>query len=74
VNCICPGFILSNPTTERQWASYGEDGQRELVAGIALGRLGRPEDIANGVRFFAAERSGWVTGQIIAIDGGSAFL
>ena len=74
VNCICPGFILSNPTTERQWASYGEDGQRELVAGIALGRLGQPEDIANGVQFFAAERSGWVTGQIIAIDGGSAFL
>ena len=74
VNCICPGFILSNPTTERQWASYGEDGQRDLVAGIALGRLGQPEDIANGVQFFAAERSGWVTGQIIAIDGGSAFL
>ena len=74
VNCIAPGFILSNPTTERQWASYGEDGQRDLVAGIALGRLGQPEDIANGVQFFAAERSGWVTGQIIAIDGGSAFL
>jgi 3-oxoacyl-[acyl-carrier protein] reductase len=74
VNCIAPGFILSNPTTERQWASYGEDGQRELVEGIALRRLGRPEDIANGVQFFASERSNWVTGQVIAIDGGSAFL
>ena len=74
VNCIAPGFILSNPTTERQWASYGEDGQRQLIADIALRRLGKPEDIANGVRFFAAAASSWVTGQTIAIDGGSAGL
>ncbi len=74
VNCIAPGFILSNPTTERQWASYGEEGQRQLVADIALRRLGKPEDIANGVRFFAAAASSWVTGQTIAIDGGSAGL
>ena len=74
VNCIAPGFILSNPTTERQWQSYGEDGQRALVQGIAVRRLGEPSDIANGVRFFTAERSSWVTGQTIAIDGGDAFL
>jgi 3-oxoacyl-[acyl-carrier protein] reductase len=74
VNCIAPGFILSNPTTERQWESYGEEGQRQLVADIALRRLGKPEDIANGVRFFAAGQSSWVTGQTIAIDGGSAGL
>lgn len=74
VNCIAPGFILSNPTTERQWASYGEEGQRQLLADIALRRLGKPEDIANGVRFFAASGSSWVTGQTIAIDGGSAGL
>ena len=74
VNCIAPGFILSNPTTERQWQSYGEEGQRQLVADIALRRLGKPEDIANGVRFFAARQSSWVTGQTIAIDGGSAGL
>jgi 3-oxoacyl-[acyl-carrier protein] reductase len=74
VNCIAPGFILSNPTTERQWASYGEEGQRQLLADIALRRLGKPEDIANGVRFFAAGGSSWVTGQTIAIDGGSAGL
>jgi len=73
VNCIAPGFILSNPTTEVQWQSYGEDGQRELVRGIAMRRLGDPADIANGVQFFAAARSGWITGQVIAIDGGSAF-
>jgi len=74
VNCIAPGFILSNPTTQRQWESYGEQGQRDLVLGIAMRRLGHPADIANGVLFFAAERSGWVTGQVIAIDGGSALL
>lgn len=74
VNCIAPGFILSNPTTERQWESYGPDGQRDLVNGIAMRRLGDPADIANGVRFFAAPRSSWVTGQTIAIDGGSALL
>jgi 3-oxoacyl-[acyl-carrier protein] reductase len=74
VNCIAPGFILSNPTTEKQWASYGDQGQRELLAGIALQRLGKPEDIANGAAFFAAERSSWVTGQTIAIDGGHAGL
>lgn len=73
VNCIAPGFILSNPTTQAQWDGYGPDGQRALVEGIALRRLGQPADIANGVQFFAAERSGWVTGQVIAIDGGSAF-
>jgi 3-oxoacyl-[acyl-carrier protein] reductase len=74
VNCIAPGFILSNPTTERQWASYGEAGQRELVQGIATRRLGQPEDIANGVLFFVSERSSWVTGQTISIDGGHALL
>jgi 3-oxoacyl-[acyl-carrier protein] reductase len=74
VNCIAPGFILSNPTTEIQWRGYGPDGQRKLIQGIATRRLGEPADIANGVQFFASPRSGWVTGQVIAIDGGSAFL
>src|SRR3989442_1757522 len=40
VNCIAPGFVRSNPTTERQWQSYGEEGQRRLIEGIALRRLG----------------------------------
>jgi 3-oxoacyl-[acyl-carrier protein] reductase len=74
VNCIAPGFIRSNPTTERQWQSYGEQGQRDLINQIAMRRLGDPADIANGVRFFVSDRSAWVTGQIIAIDGGSALL
>jgi 3-oxoacyl-[acyl-carrier protein] reductase len=70
VNNIAPGFVRSNPTTERQWASYGEEGQRELVDRIALKRLGSPDDIAHGVLFFASEYAGWITGQVISIDGG----
>jgi 3-oxoacyl-[acyl-carrier protein] reductase len=70
VNNIAPGFVRSNPTTERQWASYGEEKQRALVEGIALKRLGTPDDIAYGVLFFASEYAGWITGQVISIDGG----
>ena len=70
VNNVAPGFVRSNPTTEKQWASYGEDGQRKLVETIALKRLGSPDDIANGVLFFASEFGGWVTGQTLSIDGG----
>jgi 3-oxoacyl-[acyl-carrier protein] reductase len=70
VNNIAPGFVRSNPTTERQWESYGAAGQKKLVDGIALRRLGTPEDIAWGVLFFASEYAGWVTGQVLSIDGG----
>jgi len=70
VNNIAPGFVRSNPTTEIQWASYGDEGQKSLVDRIALKRLGTPEDIAWGVLFFASEFAGWVTGQVLAIDGG----
>ena len=70
VNNIAPGFVRSNPTTERQWESYGQEGQRALVDRIALKRLGTPEDIAYGVMFFASDYAGWITGQVLAIDGG----
>src|SRR3954453_10303285 len=61
VNNIAPGFVRSNPATERQWQSYGEEGQRKLVEGIALKRLGTPEDVAYGVLFFASEYASWIT-------------
>jgi 3-oxoacyl-[acyl-carrier protein] reductase len=70
VNNIAPGFVRSNPTTERQWESYGEEGQRALVDRIALKRLGTPDDIAHGVLFFASDYAGWITGQVLSIDGG----
>jgi len=70
VNNIAPGFVRSNAATERQWESYGEEGQRELVDRIALKRLGTPEDIAHGVLFFASDYAAWITGQVLSIDGG----
>ena len=70
VNNIAPGFVRSNPTTERQWESYGAEGQKELLGRIALRRLGTPDDIAKGVLFFASDHANWITGQVLSIDGG----
>ena len=70
VNNVAPGFVRSNPTTEKQWESYGAERQRALVENIALRRLGTPDDIAWGVLFFASNFAGWVTGQVLSIDGG----
>jgi 3-oxoacyl-[acyl-carrier protein] reductase len=74
VNCIAPGFVLSNPTTQAQWDGYGEEGQRALVERIAVRRIGTPEDIACGVEFFVAPDAGWVSGQTISIDGGHSLF
>lgn len=70
VNNIAPGFVRSNPTTEKQWQSYGAAGQAALIDNIALKRLGTPADIAHGVLFFASDYAGWITGQVLSIDGG----
>jgi 3-oxoacyl-[acyl-carrier protein] reductase len=70
VNCVAPGFVRCNPTTERQWEAYGKEGQERLVASIATRRLGRPEDIAHAVLFFASDYASWVTGQTLSVDGG----
>jgi 3-oxoacyl-[acyl-carrier protein] reductase len=74
VNSIAPGFVLSNPTSVRQWESYGEEGQSAIIGNIATRRLGEPEDIANGVLFFVGEQASWVTGQVISIDGGHSIF
>ncbi len=70
VNNIAPGFVLSNPNSIRQFEAYGEQGQRALVERFALKRLGAAEDIAHGVLFFASDYAGWVTGQVLSVDGG----
>jgi len=68
------GFVRSNPTTERQWESYGPERQKALVESIALKRLGGAEDIAYGVLFFASDYAAWCTGQVLSIDGGKAMF
>jgi len=70
VNAVAPGFVRSNPTTERQWEAYGAERQDEIVEGIARRRLGTPDDIASAVLFLASEEADWITGQVLSVDGG----
>ena len=72
VNSVAPGLVRSNPATERQWQAYGPDGQRQLLQGIHTRRLGTADDIAHASLFFLSEQAGWVTGQVLAVDGGRA--
>lgn len=70
VNCVAPGFVRSNPTTERQWEAMGETGQKALLNNIAMRRLGKPGDIANAVLFLASDQAGWISGETLGVDGG----
>ena len=65
VNAICPGFI-STPMTE----SLNQDIKCDLSNRIPMGRLGQPEDVAEAVLFLASEKAGYITGQVLAVDGG----
>ena len=70
VNSIAPGFILSNPASRRQWAAFGDEGQAQLMGRIHTRRLGEPEDIASAAAFLISQEAGWITGQILSVDGG----
>ena len=70
VNCVAPGFVRSNPTTEKQWEAMGAEGQQTLLSRIALRRLGTVEDIAHAVLFFASDQAGWISGETLGVDGG----
>ncbi len=70
VNSVAPGFIRTNEATEKQWESYGLEGQKALVNRIAMKHLGTAQDIANAVVFFASDLAGFVNGQILQVDGG----
>ena len=65
VNAVAPGFIQTDMT-----ADLGESAAEELQRNIPLGRLGTADDIAEVVRFLASEQAGYVTGQVIPVDGG----
>jgi 3-oxoacyl-[acyl-carrier protein] reductase len=65
VNAVAPGFIETAMT-----AALPEKVRQELAAQIPLERLGSADDIANAVVFLAAERSGYITGQVIGVNGG----
>jgi 3-oxoacyl-[acyl-carrier protein] reductase len=69
-NSVAPGFVLSNPSSIKQWEAMGEAGQQAFFNALAVRRLGTPEDIAHAVLFFASEQASYVTGQTISVDGG----
>ena len=72
VNTVAPGFVRSNPTTERQWESYGPEGQKRLVDSTFMRRTGTVADISAAVLFLASAHAGWITGQAISVNGGRA--
>ncbi len=74
VNSVAPGFLRSNPASDRQWEAMGAAGQARLLDSIALGRLGVPEEIARAVVFFVGDDAAYVTGQTISVDGGHWML
>lgn len=65
VNCIAPGFTQTSMTE-----ALGENQSASIIQGIPLGRMGKPEEIANTALFLASHLSDYVTGQVIAVDGG----
>jgi 3-oxoacyl-[acyl-carrier protein] reductase len=69
-NAVAPGFVLSNPTTQKQWQSYGAEGQKRLIESIHTKRLGTPDDIAYAALMLTAPEAGWISGQILSVDGG----
>jgi len=70
VNSVAPGFVLSNPSTQRQWESYSMEEQARIIESIHCKRLGSAEDIAAAVLFFASDAAGWISGQVLSVDGG----
>ena len=65
VNCVAPGYIATDMTKVLPDAA-----KEAILAGIPQGAQGAPEDVANAVSFFAADASSYITGQVLAVDGG----
>jgi len=69
VNCVCPGTI----DTEMAKPFLDSEIKKEMAdAEHPLGRIGKPEDVANAALYFASEDSSWTTGSILVVDGGSS--
>jgi NAD(P)-dependent dehydrogenase (short-subunit alcohol dehydrogenase family) len=68
VNAIAPG-----PTDTEATRTQAGDAAQELVKTLALKRMGQPEDMVGAVLFLLSDESAWVTGQILAVDGGQTF-
>ena len=71
INCICPGRV-ETPFVAKRLAEYAdpEQARREMTASQAVGRMGRPEEIAAAALYLASDESSFVTGSALMIDGG----
>ncbi len=65
VNCIAPG-VIDTPMNK----DFDDETIKALTEETPVGRLGTPEDVARAIAFFADEKSGFITGQTLGIDGG----
>lgn len=69
-NCICPSIVETELIAGLFATPEGDALRRARIAGIPLGRMGRPEDVAEMAVFLASEESSWLTGAAIPLDGG----
>ena len=65
VNAVAPGFIDTDMT-----AALTETAKNAALGSIPMGRMGTPENVAKAVAFLAGEDAGYITGQVLAVDGG----
>lgn len=67
VNAVAPGFIDTDMTE-----AMPEGAKDKIITGIPMGRTGKPEDVAEAVAFLASEPAGYITGEVLRVDGGMA--
>lgn len=67
VNAVAPGFIDTDMTE-----AMPEGAKDKIITGIPMGRTGKPEDVAETVAFLASEQAGYITGEVLRVDGGMA--
>lgn len=67
VNAVAPGFIDTDMTE-----AMPEGAKDKIIIGIPMGRTGKPEDVAEAVAFLASEQAGYITGEVLRVDGGMA--